>query len=110
MDHVVRIDHVAAGLGHFLSVFAKDQALVDQLVKRFRRRDAAEVKKHLVPEPRVEKMQHRMLGAANVKIDAGSCSVLRVRPAASRIGCRAHPILFGFRAAEGARIVRVQVP
>jgi hypothetical protein len=33
-DHIVRVDHVAAGLGHLLAVLAEDQALVDQFLER----------------------------------------------------------------------------
>ena len=48
---------------------AQDHALVDQLLKRLRRRHVAAIEQHLVPEARVEQVQHRMLGAADVEID-----------------------------------------
>ena len=51
------IHHVAARLGHFLSVFAENQALIDEFEERFRRRDVAEIEENLVPEPRVKQVQ-----------------------------------------------------
>ena len=68
-DDVVGVDHVAAGLGHFLSVLAQDESLVDEFLKRLGRGDVAEVEEHLVPETGVEQVKHGVLGAANVEID-----------------------------------------
>ena len=65
-QHVVGIHHVAARLGHLLSVFAENQSLIDEFVKRFRRRDVAEIEQNLVPEPRVKQMQHGVFRAADV--------------------------------------------
>ena len=66
---VVRVDHVAAALRHLLVVLAQDHPLVHQLLKRLGRADDAAVEEHLVPEPRVEQVQHRVLRAADVQID-----------------------------------------
>ena len=65
-QHVVGIHHVAARLGHLLSVLAENQALIDELEKRFRRGDVAEIEQNLVPEPRVKQMQHGVFRAADV--------------------------------------------
>ena len=70
-EDVVRVDDVAARLGHLLAVLAEDQALVDELEERLWRRDVAEVEQHLVPEAGVEQVQHGVLGAADVQIHAG---------------------------------------
>ena len=68
---VIRVDDVAARLGHLLAVFAEDQSLVDEFEKRLRRRDVAEIEQNLVPETRVEQVQHGVLGAADVEINSG---------------------------------------
>ena len=46
-----------------------DQSLMEQLAHWLRRTHLTKVKEHLVPETRVEKMQHRVLAAANVQIN-----------------------------------------
>ena len=66
---IVGVDHVAARLRHLLTVLAEDQPLVDQLLERLGRGHMAEVEQHLVPEARVEQVQHRVLGAADIEID-----------------------------------------
>ena len=48
---------------------AQDHALVHELDERLGRRDDAGVVEHLVPEARVEEVQHGVLGAADVEID-----------------------------------------
>ena len=69
-EHVVGIYHIAARLGHLLTVFAEDKSLIDEFEKRFGRGDVAEVEQNLVPEPRVEQMQHGVLRAADVEVNA----------------------------------------
>ena len=88
-DNVVGVDHVAAGLGHLLAVFAQDQALVDELLERLRLGDMAQVEHDLVPETGIEQMQDRMLGAADVEIDR-------------------HPIFLGFLGPGLLLVVRIQ--
>ena len=73
-DDVVRVDDVAAGLGHLhrfavRAGFAQDHALVDQSAERFGRADVAAVVQDLVPEPRVQQVQHGVFGPADIKID-----------------------------------------
>ena len=46
-----------------------DQSLMEQLANWLRRTHLTKVKEHLVPETRVEKMQHCVLTAANVEIN-----------------------------------------
>jgi hypothetical protein len=50
------------------------------LLERLGRGDVAEVVEDLVPEARVEQVQHRVLGAADVEVDAASSSALLLRP------------------------------
>ena len=69
-QNVVGVDDVAARLGHLLPVLAEDDALVDQLEERLRRGDVAQIEKDVVPETGVEQMQHGVLDAADVQIDA----------------------------------------
>ncbi len=47
-----------------------DHALVEQLVERFGGIHVAEVEQHLVPEARVQQVQHGVLHAADVQVDA----------------------------------------
>ena len=58
-----------ARLGHLLSVFAEDHSLIHELHERLGRGDVAEIEKDLVPESRVEEVKHRVLRAADVKIN-----------------------------------------
>ena len=69
VDDVVRVHHVAAGLGHLLAVLAEDEALVDESLERLGRGDVAEIEEHLVPEAGVEQVKHGVLGAADVEVD-----------------------------------------
>ena len=123
-DHVERIDHVAPALRHFAVVLAEDHPLVDQALERLGLRDVAEIEEHLVPEPRVEEMQHRVLDAADVEIDAARlarrpssnapassptkrCVVLRIAEA-QVIPARAGPLRHGVRFAR--RVFRIANP
>ncbi|MCH7473097.1 MAG: patatin-like phospholipase family protein [Gemmatimonadetes bacterium] len=72
---------------------ARDHSLVEQLPERFVGRDVAEVEEHLVPEPRVEQVQHRVLGPADVEVHAGV----------------AHPVALGVFADESLGIAVVAV-
>ncbi len=47
---------------------AQDHALVDELLERLLGGDDAEVEQEFVPEARVEQMQHRVLGTADVQV------------------------------------------
>ena len=69
VDDVVGIDDVAAALRHLLVVLAEDHALVHELLERLGGADDAAVVEHLVPEARVEQVQHGVLGAADVQVD-----------------------------------------
>ena len=108
-DHVVRVDDVAAALGHLLSVLAEDQTLVDETLKRLRCADMAEIEEHLVPEARVEQVQHGVLGAADVEIDAagglpiGDCR-LPIGFERSR-----HPVALGVRPTKRLEFSRIAV-
>jgi hypothetical protein len=48
----------------------EDVALVEQPAERLLELTVAEVVQHLVPEPRVQQVQHRVLDAADVQVDA----------------------------------------
>ena len=49
----------------------EDVPLVHQALERFGRRDVTEVEQHLVPETRVEQVQHGVLRATDVEVNAG---------------------------------------
>ncbi len=46
-----------------------DHALVEQALERLLGRHQAGIEQHLVPEPRVQEVQHRVLVAADVEVD-----------------------------------------
>ena len=59
--------------------------LVDQLVERFLRSHDADIVQHLMPEPRIQQMKHRMLRAADIQIDRQPFLLLLL---ASTVPCR----------------------
>ena len=69
-----------------------DHALVEQPPVRLERRHVPQVVEHLVPEPGVQQVQHRVLGAADVQVDA----------AAVAVAARAHPVALVLGVDEGA--------
>ena len=95
-DDLVGVDHVAAALGHLLAVLAEDEALIDQPLERLGRGDVAVIEEHLVPEPRVEQVQHGVFGAADVEIDAAGLAAV-------------HPVTLGRFADETLRVARVAI-
>ena len=72
---LLRLRHVVAGdkrarfvaEGRVLD-FAEDHALVNELLERLLRRHHADVVEHLVPEPGVQQVEHRVLGPADVQV------------------------------------------
>ena len=70
VDHVIRVPDVAARFGHFLIILTQNDSLVDQSLERLRLRYITEIEQDLLPEPRVKQMKNRVLGPANVQIDA----------------------------------------
>ena len=70
-------------------------ALVEQPGVRLRRRQVAEVVQHLVPEAGVQQVQHGVLDAADVQVDAAGV----VGP---HVGLRAHPVPLDRRVDERA--------
>jgi len=67
-DDGVGVDDVAARLGHFFTVLAEDDALVKEPGKGLGRGDDAEVVQYVVPEARIEQVQHRVLRTADVEV------------------------------------------
>ena len=55
-----------------------DQSLMEQLAHWLRRTHLTKVKEHLVPETRVEKMQHCVLAAADIQINPARVTCGRV--------------------------------
>ncbi len=66
LQDFVGIDNVLAGLGHFLAVFAEDEALVDEAAEGLRGGDVAEVEEHFMPEAGVEEVEDGVFGSADV--------------------------------------------
>ena len=65
-DHIVRVNHVAAAFRHFVVILAEDHALIHQALKRLDGRNVTQIVKHLVPESRVQEVEHGVLGTADV--------------------------------------------
>ena len=81
--------HVHAAL--VLVRSGQDVALVEQPMERLARRDMAQVEQHLVPEARVQEVQHCVLDAAHVQIDTTGAA----------LGGRSHPVRLIRRVHEG---------
>ena len=69
VDDLVGGDHVAPRLGHLAAVLPLDDALMDELHERLDRAHSADVVEHLVPEARIQQVEHSMLRPAHVEID-----------------------------------------
>ena len=78
-----------------------DVALVDQPPERLPGRHVTQVEQHLVPEPGVQQVQHRVLHAADVQVDAARRPARRPR--------RHHPVPLVARVDERLVVVRVEV-
>jgi len=72
---------------------AGDHALVKKFRERLWRGDMAQIKKHFVPEARVEQMQYGMLGSAHIQVNAAL----------------AHPIFFSFFANKTGGVFRIAI-
>ena len=57
--------------------FAEDQALVDEFLEWLGRAHVAEVEEDLVPEPRVEEVQHRVFCSSHIKVHTTGLRVPR---------------------------------
>ena len=68
INNVIRIDDVAARLGHLLAVLAKNHAVAGALLVGFRRGNHANVMQEQMPETAVQQMQGRVLHAAVVPV------------------------------------------
>ena len=66
VDDVIRIDDIATGFGHLFTVFAKDHALVIELLEWFFGVDHADVVEELVPESRIEQVKDGVFRATDV--------------------------------------------
>mmetsp|Transcript_27935 Transcript_27935/g.65200 ORF Transcript_27935/g.65200 Transcript_27935/m.65200 type:complete len:334 (-) Transcript_27935:1805-2806(-) len=86
VDDVVGVDDVAARLGHLLAIAAQYHPLVDQLLERLGGRHQIKRVEHLVPEARVEQVQHGVLGAADVQVDRQPRLLRLRRPGRLRVG------------------------
>ena len=80
-----------------------DHSLVVETAVRFCRGDVSEVEQHLVPEARVQQVQHGVLHAADVEVEA--TGVLR----SVQLGTRAHPIGLVLLGAQLFRVLRIDV-
>ncbi len=98
LDDLLGRDVRAAGVGVGVGL---DVALVEQPAERLLRADVAEVEQHLVPEPRVQQVQHGVLDAADVQVDAAG--VVRARRVL------AHPVPLDLGVDEPLVVLRVQV-
>ena len=78
-----------------------DHALVEQPPVRLERRHVAQVEQHLVPEAGVQQVQHRVLGAADVQVDAAAVALpLRAHPVALVLGVDERLVVRGVEVAQ----------
>ena len=68
VDDIIRIDDVAARLGHLLAVLAQNHAVAGALLVGFGRGNHANVMQEQVPEAAVQQVQGRVLHAAVVPV------------------------------------------
>jgi hypothetical protein len=76
-----------------------DVALVEQAPERLRRADVAQVEEHLVPEAGVEQVEHGVLDAADVEVDAAAVALV----------AGAHPVPLDLGVDEGVLVGGVEV-
>ena len=85
-----------------------DVALAEVRAERLVAAEVAQVVQHLVPEARVEQVQHGVLDAADVEVDAARVAGAG-RGAGDRLGARPHPVglVLGVDERRGVRRVEV---
>ena len=69
IDDLIRIDDIAAALGHFLAVLAQDHAVARAAGIRLLGRHHTDVIQELMPETAVQQVQRGVLHAAIVPVD-----------------------------------------
>ena len=83
------VDRHQAAIGALVGI-GGEHPLMEQPAEGFRRAHVAEVEEHLVPEPRVQQVKHRMLGTAHVQVDAArveaAIAALALQPVALGLG------------------------
>ena len=95
----------------------RDQPLVKQLLERLGRRHLPKIKQHLVPEPRIQQVQHRVLRATDVQIHPARlgqllrerAELLDLRPLHALPG-RQHPRPLRVPTHEPVRVLRIAIP
>ena len=85
-----------------------DVALAEVGAERLVAAQVAQVVQHLVPEPRVEQVQHGVLDAADVEVDAARVAGAR-GGAGDRLGARPHPVGLVVGVDDGGAVRRVEV-
>ena len=66
--HIVGVDHIAAGFGHFFAALAQDHAVAGAFVIRFFGRYHTEIIEEFVPETGIKQMERGVFHAAVVPI------------------------------------------
>ena len=69
LHDIVRVHHVAAGLGHLLTVRTKDHAVARSLLVRFGSGNHALIIKEPVPETGIQKVQGRVLHTTVIPVN-----------------------------------------
>ena len=80
----------------------QDVALIEQPRIGLTRRHMAEVEQHLVPETRVQQVQHGVLHAADIQIDTAGMI-------GADVGAGAHPVVLDRRIDKGVGVGRVEI-
>jgi hypothetical protein len=109
----------AEPVAYLFAVRTEDHALVHKLLKRLRVLGVPQIEKHLMPESRVQQMEHRVLGPANVQVhrhpilvELGTerlLAVLRIEET-EVIPARPGPLGHGVRLARVPPTILLEVP
>jgi len=68
-DDVVGVNDIASRLRHLLVIFSEDHPLIYESFEGLARRDHTDIVKHVMPESRIEEVEHRVLDAAYVEVN-----------------------------------------
>ncbi len=105
LDDLVGRDGLAARIAIDIGL---DHALVDQPAERFFAADVAQVVQHLVPEPRIQQVQHRVLDATNIEVDSARISGPLPGPG-DGLRARTHPVALDLGVNRQVLIGRVEI-
>ena len=94
-DNLIGVDHIPTAFGHFLSIVTEDHSLVHESLEWLGCGQMAEIKKHLMPEAGIQKMEHGVFGSPDIQINTSGSPLT------------SHPILLGLGADEAILVLGI---